>query len=118
MTTTIEKRIERELLTWRGVTVEPHRFGGTEFRCNGIQMGHVHRNTLVDFPFPLQVRKELVSAGKASLHHVLPDSGWASYWIKNDKDFEEIIELFRLQYTRLKPKEHSNSSNKEEVIAK
>jgi Family of unknown function (DUF5519) len=36
---------------------------------------------------------------------VLPDSGWASYWIKSDADLEKIIELFRIQYERLRPKE-------------
>jgi len=107
---TISERIAEELLKWEGVTSGTHRFGGTEFRgANRQEMGHIHGNSLIDFPFPLQLRKKLVSSGKVSLHHVLPDSGWASYWIKSDADFEEIIELFRIQYERLKPKEQSSS---------
>jgi Family of unknown function (DUF5519) len=58
-------------------------------------MGHIHGNTVANFSFLLQLR------GKVSLHHVLPDLGWASYWIKNDADPEKIIELFRIQYERL-----------------
>jgi hypothetical protein len=105
MRSTIGDRIEQELLNWQGVSTGPHRFGGKEFCVNRREMGHIHGNTLVDFPFPLQLRKELVSSGRVSLHHVLPESGWASYWIKDDAKFEEIIELFRIQYERLKSKE-------------
>jgi hypothetical protein len=90
-----------------------------EFRANRREMGHIHGNSLVDFPFPVQLRKELVFSGKVSLHHVLPESGWASYWIKSDTDFKEIIELFRIQYERLKPKEQSSvsTSNHQKVVA-
>jgi hypothetical protein len=28
------------------------------------EMGYIHGNTVVDFPFPLQLRKEPVSSGK------------------------------------------------------
>jgi hypothetical protein len=83
-------------------------------------MGHIHGNSLVDFPFPIQLRKELVSSCKVSLHHVLPESGWASYWIKSDADFEEIIELFKIQYERLNPKKQSSlvsTSNQQKIVA-
>lgn len=116
---TISERIKEELLKWEGVTAGTHRFGGIEFRANRREMGHIHGNSLVDFPFPVQLRKELVFSGKVSLHHVLPESGWASYWIKSDTDFKEIIELFRIQYERLKPKEQSSvsTSNHQKVVA-
>jgi hypothetical protein len=101
----ILESIKKEILSWPHVTAEPHRFGGLEFKYDKREMGYIHGNTVVDFPFPLQLRKELVSSGKVSLHYVLPDSGWASYWIKSDADPEKIIELFRIQYERLRPKE-------------
>jgi hypothetical protein len=41
---------------------------------------------------------------------VLPDSGWASYWIKSDADIEKIIELFRIQYERLGEDSENNCS--------
>lgn len=103
----IGNAISQELLKWKGVTSRLHQFGGTEFQVNGREMGHIHGNSLVDFPFPLQIRKDLVASSKVSLHHVLPESGWATYWIKNDTNFEEIIELFKIQYERLKRKEES-----------
>jgi hypothetical protein len=34
--------VKRELLSWPGMTVHDHRFGGMEFRVNGREMGHMH----------------------------------------------------------------------------
>src|SRR3712207_8680900 len=42
-----------------------HRFGGVEFRVRGHEIGHLHRSRLVDLPFPVRVRKELVAEGRA-----------------------------------------------------
>jgi hypothetical protein len=38
------------------VTAEPHRFGGLESKYDKREMGHIHGNTVVDFPFSLQLR--------------------------------------------------------------
>jgi hypothetical protein len=43
----------------------------------------------------------LVAAGKAQLHHVLPQTGWVSYPIRGEEDVEGALELFRLNYERL-----------------
>jgi hypothetical protein len=72
-------RIAAEVSSWDGVTVHPHRFGGVEFRLGRRVFGHVHRNGLVDLPFPVRVRERLVAEGAAEPHHILPDSGWVSF---------------------------------------
>ncbi|MEW5840303.1 MAG: luciferase family protein, partial [Thermoproteota archaeon] len=38
----VEEMVEKEVMSWPGVTCGPHRFGGTEFRVNGREMGHMH----------------------------------------------------------------------------
>ena len=38
------------------VTAEPHRFGGLESKYDKREMGSMHRNSVVDFPFSLQLR--------------------------------------------------------------
>jgi hypothetical protein len=82
-----------------------HRFGGIEFRLNKREMGHIHGERLVDLPFPMKIRNELVSSGRVLPHHVLPQSGWVSYWINNgEKDVPEVLELFRMRYEQLKPR--------------
>jgi hypothetical protein len=96
----IHARIEREVGSWEGVTVAPHRFGGVEFRVGRRELGHVHGDRLADLPFPVPIRRELVAAGRASAHHILPQSGWVSVWMRSQADAETAIELFRLNYER------------------
>jgi hypothetical protein len=93
-------RIEREVGSWEGVTVAPHRFGGVEFRVGRRELGHVHGDRLADLPFPVAIRKELVAAGRAEPHHILPHSGWVSLWIRREADVDTAIDLFRLNYDR------------------
>jgi hypothetical protein len=55
---------------------------------------------LADLPFPVKVRDELIAAGKAQRHHVLPNSGWVSRWIRSVEDVRGVVELFHLNYER------------------
>ena len=112
---TILERIAKEILSWADVTSEPHRFGGIEFRLNKREMGHIHGERVADLPFPMSIRNKLVSSGRASPHHVLPKSGWISYWIeKGEEDVPAVIELFKMRYEQLKPR----IQPKQEVLEK
>jgi hypothetical protein len=92
------KRIESALQTLSGVTAQPHRFGGTEYRLGRWEIGHVHADHLVDIPFPKKVRDELVAAGRAEPHHILPQSGWVSIHLSRESDVERAIELLRFSF--------------------
>lgn len=83
---------------WPGITTSSHRFGGIEYRLGERQIGHVHGDRLVDIPFPTAVRKEIVAAGEAEPHHVLPDSGWVSFRIRKAADTDAAIALLRRSY--------------------
>ena len=100
MAESIKEQIVREVASWPGVTVAAHRFGGVEFRVGRRELGHLHGNRLADLPFPVHVRERLVADGKASRHHVLPQSGWISCYIRNSGDVAQVLELFRLNYER------------------
>ena len=100
MSESIQQAIVREVSAWPGVTSGPHRFGGVELRCGRRELGHVHGNRLVDLPFPLLIRDALVADGKAEAHHLYPDSGWVSFFIRDASDVERVIDLFRLNYER------------------
>jgi len=93
--------IERAILSWPHVTAHPHRFGGVEFQVNQHEIGHLHGDHLADLPFPIRMRRELVAAGRASPHHILPDTGWVSYYMYSATDLDGAIKLFRLSYDRL-----------------
>jgi len=95
------KKVKKELMSWPGVTSQPHRFGGTEFRVNGREMGHMHGGRFADLPFPMSIRNELVKGGRALPHHVLPNSGWITFLINEESDVTALIDLFRMQYERL-----------------
>jgi len=69
-------RIRAAMLDLEGVTVQPHRFGGHEYRLGRREIGHVHGNSLVGIPFSRKTRDQVLTAGQAEPHHLLPDSGW------------------------------------------
>jgi hypothetical protein len=99
--TDVLQMVSEAVTSWREVKSQPHRFGGMEFRVAGKEMGHIHGSRLADFPFPMSIRDQLVKEGKVMPHHVLPNSGWVSFWISGDEDTEAVIGLFRMQYERL-----------------
>ena len=96
----IQQAIVRQVSAWPGVTTRPHRFGGVELRLDRRELGHVHGNRLADLPFPLLIREQLVTAGQAEPHHIYPDSGWVSYFIRDEADIARVVALFRLNYDR------------------
>ena len=97
----VSEKVKMELMGWPGVTSQPHRFGGMEFRMNGREMGHMHGGRFADLPFPMSIRNELVKDGRALPHHVLPNSGWVTFLINEEADIASLITLFRMQYERL-----------------
>jgi hypothetical protein len=96
--------IREEVGSWSGVEALPHRFGGVEYRFGRKEMGHVHGDRLADIPLPRKLHDELVAAGRAEPHHVLPNTGWVSVWMTGPGDAARVIELFRLQYDRYSAK--------------
>jgi len=92
--------IREAVMSWPGVDAVPHRFGGTEYRYGRREMGHVHGDRLVDLPLPRKLHDEVIAAGRARPHHVLPDSGWVSCPLAGPEDVATAIELFRVQYDR------------------
>ncbi len=102
--TTITENIKKGILSWPGVTSNPYQFGGIEFRVNKRDMGHIHGEKLADLPFPIEIRKEVIASGKALPHIIYPESMWVSYIIHSEDDISKVIDLFRLQYERLKNK--------------
>ncbi|HEV2984019.1 MAG TPA: luciferase family protein [Vicinamibacterales bacterium] len=69
MTESIATRIEREVASWPDVTVEPHRFGGREFRLGRRELGHLHgdRQPICRFRFACG-SSSCERAGRAASH--------------------------------------------------
>ena len=94
------ERINEALMSWPGVEASPHRFGGTEYRYGRKEMGHVHGDRLADLPLPRKLHDEVIAAGRAQAHHVLPETGWVSCWMTTPEDVVAVIDLFRTQHER------------------
>ena len=90
--------ITQTVAAWANVTVQPHRFGGVEYVIGKREIGHIHGDHLVDIPFPKKVRDEIVAAGRAQPHHILRETGWVSFYIREEKDVEKAITLLHESY--------------------
>lgn len=91
-------QITQAVLQWAGMSAHPHRFGGTEYQFGTREIGHIHGDYLVDIPFPSKVRDEVVAAGSAQPHHILPDTGWVSVYLRSDPDVVQAIALLERSY--------------------
>jgi hypothetical protein len=103
--------VEREVLSWPGVSKE--RGGGgtgqggfwvppaTVYRFGRRQIGHIHETGMADLTFPREIHDKLISDGRAKPHR----AGFAtvvSYHIREPEDVAKVVELFRMSYERAK----------------
>src|SRR4051794_11164442 len=91
--------IEREVLTWPGVSKEAGRFNSVSFTIGRREIGHVHRNGVADLPFPRAVHDELIAGGRARPHQA-GVAGVVSVWLDSPEKIDEAIALFRMNYDR------------------
>jgi hypothetical protein len=94
------RKLEEQVAAWPDVSVHPHRFGGREFRFGNAELGHVHLGGTVDIPFPRAIRDALLADGLAEQHHWVPNSGWTTFHVRDEGDFQHALWLMRLSYLR------------------
>ena len=92
------EQIKKTVSSWDRIEAHPHRFGGTEFLIGKREIGHIHGDALVDIPFPTKIRDEIVAAGEAQPHHILPETGWVSFYLREPGDTERAIALLKRSY--------------------
>ena len=88
-----KERIVAAVHGWDEVEIRTHRYGGLEFRLGKRELGHIHGDVLVDIPFPKTVRDQIVAAKEAEPHHILPNSGWVSVFLRTNHDVERALAL-------------------------
>ncbi len=114
-------RIVQEVSSWDGIEAHPHRFGGTEFKIGNVEVGHIHGDFMVDIPYTVKIREVLLADGEASPHHLLPESGWISFYLRKEADVAQAIKLYRISYLqkqmrRAKPDERAAYQNEIETL--
>jgi Family of unknown function (DUF5519) len=80
------------------VTSHPHRFGGTEYRLGKREIGHIHGERMVDISLTKKARDQAIPEGKAEAHHILPNSGWVSIWLREPKNLDDALELLHRSF--------------------
>jgi hypothetical protein len=105
MSLSVKQMVSEQLLSWPEVTQQPHRFGGIEFQYRGKEIGHLHGEHLVDLLLPRSMRDRFIADGRAQPHHMYPDSGWVSVYIKTNEDVVNAIELLRVKYDHMTERE-------------
>lgn len=92
------EHIRQTITSWPGITANPHRFGGIEFNLGSVEIGHIHSNGMVDIPFNTKIRTLLLEEKRAEPHHLLPETGWITFYIRSEADVEQALWLYRLSY--------------------
>ena len=91
--------ITAEVMSWEGTVARPHRFGGTEFNLGERrEIGHIHGDAIVDVPLSKRLRDELVAEGRAEPHHIYPNSGFVTIYLKQPEDVQRALQALRLSY--------------------
>jgi hypothetical protein len=101
--------IEREVLSWPGVSKETRGTAVTPgidvtiYWLGRRQIGHIHHDGVADVQFPKALHDELIAAGRAEPHR----GGFAavvSFAIRQPDDVPNALDLFRLSYDRVMAK--------------
>ncbi len=93
--------IEREMLTWPGVTSEPGRFGAVAFRYGKREIGHIHRDLIADLPVTTEMREDIISRGRARPHRA-GVMGYISHPLEDQEDVSAVLEILGRNYDRAK----------------
>src|SRR5215204_1346472 len=94
-------RVEREVLTWPGVSSEPGRFGATSFRYGKREIGHVHRDRIADLPVTREMREDILARGRARPHRA-GVKGYVSHPVEDEEDVSAVLEILGRNYERAK----------------
>lgn len=93
--------IEEELLTWEGVNISLHKFGGTQFNYHKKEIGHLHSNGILDILFDKKTKQKLMLDGEAKDHHIFKKSGWISFYIEQEADVIIANKLLKIAYEKI-----------------
>jgi hypothetical protein len=92
------KYFVNDLITWPEIEKSNHVYGGTAFKLFNKNLGHIHANGFIDFPFKGTFRTWLLDEGFAQIHHFSNNLQWVSFGLKNTNDIKHAFELMEISY--------------------
>jgi hypothetical protein len=102
-------QIEAEMLLIPDIKLSLHKYGGIQFNYGSKELGHLHSNGLLDIPASKTMKRTYLSKGIAQNHHVMPLSGWISFYISSKEDQKQAVDLLKEAYERAR--EHKLKQN-------
>lgn len=90
--------IENEVLTWPGISVSVHPYGGLQVNLGKHELGHLHGNGLLDVLLNRQLKTKVMMLAGVLDHHVFKNSGWVSLRVKTTADRDLGIAILREAY--------------------
>jgi Family of unknown function (DUF5519) len=105
--------IEQEVLRWPGVTSAPGRFGAVAFRYGKREIGHIHRDRIVDLPVTGEMRESILAGGRARPHRA-GVKGYISYPVQDQEDVSVVLEILGWNYDRAKAAAERQAVSQEE----
>jgi hypothetical protein len=91
-------QIESEMLLIPDIKLSLHRYGGIQFNYGTKELGHLHSNGLLDILTSKATKSIYLSKGIATNHHVMPQSGWISFYISTNEDQKQAVVLLKEAY--------------------
>lgn len=87
-----------EVVSWPEIEKANHIYGGTAFKLFNKNLGHIHSNGFIDYPFKGAFRLWLLDQGYAQMHHFSENLQWVSFGIKHSNDLIHAFELMEISY--------------------
>ena len=84
------------------VSEAPHRFGGTEFKVEGLEFMHHHGPAFLDIRLSKNDQAKELKTGRAIPHRFAPQAGWVSFRMETPEDLESAKKLIQLAYENAK----------------
>lgn len=84
------------------VSEASHRFGGTEFRFEGVEFMHSHGPTWLDIRLSKEDQATVLKSGEALRHRFAPQAGWVSFRLNKDEDLTTVKKIVQISYDNAK----------------
>jgi hypothetical protein len=97
----LAERLVEDVTGWAALKARDEDFGAVGWSLGRGTIGHVHVGSgVVDVLFTPAIREQLLREHLAEKHRYQPNSGWVTWCLKNERDFDHARWLLRLSYLR------------------
>lgn len=93
--------LEENILSFPGTHIGLHKYGGMQFNYQHREFGHLHSNGILDILIGRQLKNKMLADGRIKHHHVFKNSGWISFYIRQEDDVEYARQLLQIAYLKI-----------------